>query len=77
MRAEVLCQQNKDKLNNNTMKNDKLLEHQVKRLHRLLLSEIGLTSWGSISTKGKRIMDMISKATLRSLARHRMSILNF
>ena len=57
------------------MKNDKLLKHQVKRLYRLLSQEISLTSWGSISTKGERIMDMISKATLRSLARHRMSIL--
>lgn len=56
------------------MKSDKLLQHQLKRLYKLLEPEVGNMSWSHITEKGLKIKDMIHNAILRSLSRKLLSL---
>jgi hypothetical protein len=57
------------------MKNDKLLQHQLRRLHNLLqLDKAKGASWGTLSTWGIRVCAMINAAINRSLRRYADSL---
>lgn len=58
------------------MKKDKLLQHQLARLSRMLALHLNVTHFGAVTDKGMRIIDMAHRAVCRSLARYRRS-LNF
>lgn len=49
------------------MKNDKLLQHQLRRLTKLLQPELNQQAWGTITLKGERIVTIMQQATLKSL----------
>ena len=53
------------------MKKDKMLQHQLKRLRKLLaMDKAKGMHWGSISPWGHRVATMYDKAIHRSLKRH-------
>jgi hypothetical protein len=57
------------------MKNDKILQHQLKRLRRLLeLDKAKGASWGTLSLWGIRVCDLINSAINRSIRRYADSL---
>jgi hypothetical protein len=55
-----------------SMKQDKLLQHQLQRLNRLIEPE--KYDYGKLTIKGERLAEMYRAAILRSIARFRASL---
>jgi hypothetical protein len=56
------------------MKNDKLLQHQLNRLKKLLLNDKAHITWGKPTPWGERVIEMYFNAIKRSLKRFRLSL---
>lgn len=54
------------------MRNDKILQHQLRRINRLLPQFT--IDWGRVCPKGERLMDMAYRAVIRSIERFEASL---